>query len=450
MPDSLDLLTPYVLREQGQWFEKEIGFLGAFLKPGMQAIDIGANYGVYTLTMAGILGPAGTLWAFEPTSTTAACLGDSLTENRFGNVTLVQAALSDRVGTATLGLNPNSELNSLSVTPGAESEEVPVMTLDGCMAEFGWRHMDFIKLDAEGHEDNILRGGQSFLDAFWPLIMFEFKNGAEVNLSLIESFAGLGYSSYRYVPGLGALVPFASGEAPDQFELNLFCCKDDTASRLERDGILVTAAAIGQTAVPEAPSDWRQRLAAMPHHAMLHGDKAPADIGAAGPDGDAYMAALKLFMVAQLADQTAATRYRALSGALALIVPLAEAVVTTRLFTLARIYGELGFREQEVATLARLMTTHKVAPNFWLDAPFLPVCPRFDGLNPAGADHMMGWLTGQLVEQMEIQRAFSSFFTGQTGLQNLDRLASAGFMSEAMKRRQSVIRERFGLGPAAP
>jgi len=253
VPDSLDLLTPYVLREQGQWFEKEIGFLGAFLKPGMQAIDIGANYGVYTLTMAGILGPAGTLWAFEPTSTTAACLGDSLTENRFGNVTLVQAALSDRVGTATLGLNPNSELNSLSVTPGAESEEVPVMTLDGCMAEFGWRHMDFIKLDAEGHEDNILRGGQSFLDAFWPLIMFEFKNGAEVNLSLIESFAGLGYSSYRYVPGLGALVPFASGEAPDQFELNLFCCKDDTASRLERDGILVTAAASGKPRFPRRP-----------------------------------------------------------------------------------------------------------------------------------------------------------------------------------------------------
>ena len=52
VPDSLNLLTPYVLIEQQDWFEDEIGFVRRLLRPGQQAIDIGANYGVYTLTMA--------------------------------------------------------------------------------------------------------------------------------------------------------------------------------------------------------------------------------------------------------------------------------------------------------------------------------------------------------------------------------------------------------------
>src|SRR5260370_28683906 len=45
-PDSLNLITPYVLYEQLDWFEDELGFLRRILRPGQNAIDIGANYGV--------------------------------------------------------------------------------------------------------------------------------------------------------------------------------------------------------------------------------------------------------------------------------------------------------------------------------------------------------------------------------------------------------------------
>ena len=59
VPDSLDLITPYVLREQQDWFEEEIKFLRRFLQPGQNVIDIGANYGVYTLSMAQAVGSNG-------------------------------------------------------------------------------------------------------------------------------------------------------------------------------------------------------------------------------------------------------------------------------------------------------------------------------------------------------------------------------------------------------
>src|SRR2546429_193801 len=54
MPDSLNLITPYVLYEQQDWFEEELGFLRRILRPGENAIDIGANYGVYALSIANV------------------------------------------------------------------------------------------------------------------------------------------------------------------------------------------------------------------------------------------------------------------------------------------------------------------------------------------------------------------------------------------------------------
>jgi hypothetical protein len=46
VPDSLDLITPYVLREQQDFFEDELPFVRQLLQPGQDVIDIGANYGV--------------------------------------------------------------------------------------------------------------------------------------------------------------------------------------------------------------------------------------------------------------------------------------------------------------------------------------------------------------------------------------------------------------------
>ncbi len=54
-----------MLREQGDWFEDEIKFVRRLLAPNQKAIDIGANYGLFTLSMAKIVGPGGRIWASE-------------------------------------------------------------------------------------------------------------------------------------------------------------------------------------------------------------------------------------------------------------------------------------------------------------------------------------------------------------------------------------------------
>ena len=154
VPDSLNLITPYVLAEQQDWFEDEIKFLRRLLQPGQKIIDIGANYGVYTLSMAQTVGPTGCVWAFEPASSTARLLAEGIAVNGFAQVVLERSAISRACGTAQLSLNENSELNSLvhGMPPASASETVPLVTLDQCLERYGWRDIEFMKITRKGRK----------------------------------------------------------------------------------------------------------------------------------------------------------------------------------------------------------------------------------------------------------------------------------------------------------
>ena len=276
VPDSVNLLTPYVLFEQRDWFEDEIGFVRRLLRPGQLAIDVGANYGVYTLSMAKIVGPTGGVWAFEPASGTAALLAQSVAANSCNQVVVECSAISNACGTARLALNDNSEFNSLvrDGIPAVASETVPVVTLDDCRGRYGWNDIDFMKIDAEGEESNIIDCGRQFLTECSPLILYEIKAGTDLHLELVHKFASIGFESYRLIPGLNLLVPFDADSQPDGYLLNLFCCKKDRAALLAETGLLLDAATIkAHTAARRFESfyqshrdnyTWDRRLSAMP------------------------------------------------------------------------------------------------------------------------------------------------------------------------------------------
>jgi FkbM family methyltransferase len=274
VPARIDLLTPYVLLEQEDWFEDEIRFLRARLAPASRCVDIGANYGCYTLALAKAAGPGGQVWSVEPASGTAAWLRQSVDVNEFGHVTVLQQALSDRVGTARLSIEANSELNSLSGSAGGATEEVPLTTLDALAAEHGWDAIDFLKLDAEGEEERIVAGGAAFLRSHSPLVMFEIRHGGRLNLGLVERLADAGYATYKLLPGYDLLVPWDPAAPLDPFQLNLFACKPDRAARLERSGALAKGHPGPQAAC--AAGAGAGQLAACAQVARAHGERAQA------------------------------------------------------------------------------------------------------------------------------------------------------------------------------
>ncbi len=245
VPDALDLITPYVLREQQDFFEDELPFVRQLLQPGQNVIDIGANYGVYTLPMAQKVGASGHVWAFEPASSTAQFLAQGIAANGFGHVTLEQKAVSSAPGSAQLALHVHSELRSIvhGAVPAGGSEKVSVVTLDDCMDRYRWVDIDLIKIDAEGEEANIVKGARRFFANLAPLVQYELKNNAtDMNFGLIRDFAAIGYDSYRLLPSLNVLVPFDAESPPDSYLLNLFCCNAARADRLAAHGVLLRSA----------------------------------------------------------------------------------------------------------------------------------------------------------------------------------------------------------------
>ena len=448
-PDSLNLITPYVLHEQQDWFEGELVFLRRLLQTGQRAIDIGANYGVYTLSIAKAVGPTGAVWAFEPTASTAALLAQGIAANNFTHVVLEQSALSRDCGTAQLTLNDSPEANSLArdEQSGGTTETVRVVTLDECLERYHWDNIDLVKIDAEGEEENILEGAGRFLAELSPLILFEVKAGDTWHLELVGKFAARGFDSYRLVPGLDVLVPFDAAARPDEYLLNLFCCKKDRAAALATRGLLLTAAAITEYRVENRFNDfaqahhheyaWQDKLATLPYGALL------ADLWESSPAEDAAnSAALTCFAMSQDVSLHPLDRFIALETSFRTLAQICQGKPPSlRFSSVARIALDFGAREIAVDALRKL--SEKLSTDKSVDPgePFLAPGKRFDTIAPRA--NIQEWILAAVLEVFERAMHLTSFFTGNSSRERLEKIASLGYESDEMRRRLLLVRARF-------
>jgi FkbM family methyltransferase len=411
VPDSVGLITPYVLEEQQDWFEDETDFLRAFLEPGMKVIDIGANFGIYTLIAAASVGEHGHVWSFEPTSFTADCLARSLEQNTVGNVTLLREAVSDHMGVARLTLEDNCEMNSLHESvQGRAYEEVRVVSLDHAMATHAMADIDFLKLDAEGQECRILDGASDFWQNESPLVMFEFKHNQTVNVELVERFVALNFKIYRYHPGPGILVPFDSQVKLDPFWGNLFACRPDRANQLARRGLLTQASAIVSESVPDGDANaWMREI-------------------------------IRLFNLSRDESRSATERINAVYVAYRLAQTGGNDTPSIPwLCTLARLACAIGLRADVCHILNQALTQlDSFSP---VTCPiFLPAHSRFDHI-PPGEDLKL-WFTAMIYEQLEESHSYSSYYSVEKTLENLQQLLPTGFASDHMFRRLDLIKRR--------
>lgn len=427
VPRPIRHLTTFVLREQGDWFEQEIPFLRRWLRPGMKAIDIGANYGVYTLTLARAVGPTGQVWSFEPAASTAAYLANSIDANGFDNITLVRQGLSDRQGEAAFHVSANAELSSLNpAQPSGRVETIELTTLDRCRKTFDWQGVDFIKLDAEGEESRIVAAGGTLLREESPLIMLELKHARQINHSLLAALGALDYRLFRLLPGPGILVPFDPAQHFDPYLLNLFAARRDRIRQLSDEGRLLAELTPVRTDVTGAGRRYLENL--------------PFTRKYRDGDPDATAVALMDHYAASLdrelaPHQRVACLRRAMK--LALTGDRAASRPLERVATEARVAADLGQRNHAVSILGRA-----IASDAGVDAnpprlPFLPASERYDAVDPAA--HPNRWLLSSVLERWVVEHAYSSYFTGTKALGALQRIARLGFADDAMNRRLELV-----------
>jgi protein O-GlcNAc transferase len=455
VPDSPHFLTAYIVREQEDWFEEEIRFLRSLVQPGQRVIDIGANHGVYALSLARRVGPTGAVWAFEPAADTGSHLEAGIAANATPWLRLLRQALSDHEGIAWLRKPGQSELNSLAppsasgaAASGVEGEAVPVTTLDACMDAWGWGEVDLLKMDAEGEEARILDGGQRFFQETSPLVMFELKEGARLHLELIERFANLGYRAFRLVPGLPALVPFASSAGVDGYQLNLFAAKPDRVAALAAAGWLVDeeleseppdGAFTPATLVGEAMA----RLEGLPYGQAL----AERWRGAGQtPEATRHQEAIAAWTASQTLTLPLSERLAALRRSVGWLGELCQTEASAgRLASLARVAMDLGERERAVTALGQLVDQLQREGEAALREPFLAPHPAYDAIDPRG--RLTDWLESAALEALESFSSFSSFFTGASALPRLQRLSALGLATPAMDRRRQLVQARFPQEP---
>jgi FkbM family methyltransferase len=159
----------------GSFEAAETQFLRRLARPGTTAFDAGANVGLFTVPLALAVGSQGRVLAFEPAPGTVARLRENLRRNGLENVSVVEAALGAKRGSATLVLEADSAYNSTAPTPTAAAggAEVRVERLDDVWVEAGRPEVSVLKVDVEGAEVEVLAGAAELLRSGRPAVLVE-------------------------------------------------------------------------------------------------------------------------------------------------------------------------------------------------------------------------------------------------------------------------------------
>jgi FkbM family methyltransferase len=194
--------------------EEERALQGRFIRDGGVVFDVGANVGEWTITLLNIH-PNAKVYAFEPGgrafNSLLSAVGDSVKD---GRAVCNPMALGEHVGVAEFfdyskehslnTLHRRSSVESALGLPPPARRPVPITTLDAYCRGVGIRHIDFLKIDVEGHERAVLRGAQGLLDRR-AIDYLQIEYGGtyvDAGTTLSEVFdlvTGAGYAFYRLV-----------------------------------------------------------------------------------------------------------------------------------------------------------------------------------------------------------------------------------------------------------
>ncbi len=187
----------------GVYEREEIAYFRSRFAPGMTFIDVGANVGLYSALALSTPGFHGRVLAIEPDGESRRYLQKTIEAN--GSAQICELAASDRSATLTLYKNPeNKGDNRLYPDPllrGAET--VAVDTLDDICRSRGIASAQFIKIDVQGAEAQVIGGAKSLLAAstdcvlmteFWPYGLA--RCGAD-GLAYLQLLRDLGFRLYE-------------------------------------------------------------------------------------------------------------------------------------------------------------------------------------------------------------------------------------------------------------
>jgi FkbM family methyltransferase len=164
--DPLDEAVGAHLIARGYWESWIHKAVCDLVQPGDHIIEVGANFGVYTLAMARLIGEEGSLLSFEANPDLAALVERSIKFNGYaGRARLVAKAAADAPGELSFGVSRrNAGGGTLSTDPSGLGTDSRLITVPAArLDDEADQDVRLIRMDAEGSEPLILRGARRLL-----------------------------------------------------------------------------------------------------------------------------------------------------------------------------------------------------------------------------------------------------------------------------------------------
>ncbi|HOZ36487.1 MAG TPA: FkbM family methyltransferase [bacterium] len=219
-------------------YADEFTALGKLIKKDDVVFDVGANAGVLSVYMSRLIGENGRLYAFEPIRETYYLLKENLALNRCENTRAENVALDSENGTKIMHCfeKNNSEWNSFGapnfdgVTPN-KKVEIRAETIDNYARQNKVEWIDFLKIDVEGFEREVLKGARRMLsEERIKYLSFEISQipitAAGIKpKEVFDLLAQYGYQIYKFEPASGKFSgPYHDS---DDFCLNFYAARND-------------------------------------------------------------------------------------------------------------------------------------------------------------------------------------------------------------------------------
>lgn len=227
--------------------EPEMRVLRHLVPVGGCALDLGANFGLYTRFLADTVGPTGIVHAVEPVPAMYDVLRSIVRRLGLRHVRTHPVAVSNLTRTVTMGVprytTGGSNFYEARVVGGTASGfRVPAVRLDDLFGRLP--HIDVIKCDVEGHELAVLRGATDVLNKHRPAWLVEVSGDADDPCSnaagVVRLMIGEGYGTFRFDGR--RLWPRQPGDRA----VNYFFLRPEHLGRLPQELTVTTSGHIGR------------------------------------------------------------------------------------------------------------------------------------------------------------------------------------------------------------
>jgi FkbM family methyltransferase len=206
-----------MLEERREWQNWDKRVYLSVIERGDIVLDIGANVGAHTIAFSHMVGAEGKVIALEPVPANFERLRETVSRRaRYSNVEVLQAAAGNPAvaGVSVIVKVPGDDFTQASLvehSAGSWQEssdvreyEATLTSLDAEAARIRLERLDFVKIDVEGGELDVMKGGEMMLRRLRPLVYCEiyekwvasFGHGPDEMFSFMRS---LGYDSARII-----------------------------------------------------------------------------------------------------------------------------------------------------------------------------------------------------------------------------------------------------------